>query len=147
MRGHLHSVDARFPAPGRSIRIALADDHAALRRTLRLLLEREDDMKVVGEAGNLATLMHLVGDRRPAVLVLDLRMRDGSVDEMIQRLREESPRTEIVIITMHESRMLADQVLKAGAMGFVLKDRADVELCDGVRRAARGLQYTSPRLA
>jgi DNA-binding NarL/FixJ family response regulator len=67
--------------------------------------------------------------------------------ERIRRLRKTFPRTEIVIATMRENRVLADQVLKAGAMAFVLKDRADVEQCDGVRSAARRIPYTSPDLA
>jgi DNA-binding NarL/FixJ family response regulator len=70
-------------------------------------------------------------------------MPDSSAVERIRRLRERFPGTEIVITMMHENRVLADQVLKAGAMAFVLKDRADVELCEGVRSAARRQQYTS----
>jgi DNA-binding NarL/FixJ family response regulator len=150
MRGHLHSVDAQMDADAshpRPIRVVLADDHAALRRSLRLLLDREKDMRVVGEAGDLETALWLVAAQRPAVIVLDLRMpSDGSAVERIRRLRERFPRTEIVITTMHENRAFADQILKAGAMAFVLKDRADVDLCDGVRSAALRLRYTSPGL-
>jgi DNA-binding NarL/FixJ family response regulator len=114
---------------------------------LKLLLDHEQDMRVVGETGDFVEALELVGARHPAVLVLDLRMSDGSVAERVQRLRDRAPGTKVVIVTMHENRLYADQVLEAGAMGFVRKDRADVELCDGIRCAAGGVKYISPRLA
>jgi two-component system, NarL family, response regulator NreC len=126
--------------------VVLADDHASLRRNLRRLLEREEDVDVVGEASDLEGAMRQILALRPRVLVLDLRMADGSSAERIDRLREQSPSTEIVVITMHRSEQFADLALKAGAVGFVLKDTADAELSDAVRRAARGLQYISPQL-
>jgi len=129
------------------IRVVLADDHAPLRRTLRLLLEREDDLKVVAEASDLQTAAREVAAHRPDVLIIDLRMSGGTSAEWIRRLRAQSPRTGIVVITMHESSLFAEHALNAGALGFVLKDRADEELCDAVRRVARGQAYTSPRLS
>ena len=149
MRGELPAVDAEIDGAacrGRVISVVLADDHPGVRRTLRLLLERELDLLVVGEADSFDAAVRLVGAHRPAVLVLDLRMPDGSTVQRIERLRAASPPTEIVMTTMHENAMFADAVLRAGAVGYVLKDRADLELCDAVRSAARGEQYRSPRL-
>ncbi|HSO99029.1 MAG TPA: response regulator transcription factor [Solirubrobacteraceae bacterium] len=131
----------------RPIRVVLADDHAPLRRTLRLLLEREDDLELVAEAGDLETALREVRARRPDVLVVDFRMPNGSSAERIGRLHEQSPRTAIVVITMHENPMFADHALEAGAIGFVRKDAADLELPDAVRSAARGVQYRSPHLS
>jgi two-component system response regulator NreC len=146
MSGQLHAVDGH-PADGSSgIRVILADDHPSLRRSLRRLLESEDDMNVVGEAGDLETAIRGVRSHGPDVLVLDLRMPDGASSERIKRLREQSPRTAIVIITLQENQMFADLAAKAGAIGFVLKDRADQELADAVRHAARGREYRSPHL-
>jgi DNA-binding NarL/FixJ family response regulator len=146
MSGHLRAVDDHGMTQLRPIRVVLADDHVPLRRNLRLLLEAEEDLKVVGEAGDLEGAIRQLQAYRPRVLVLDPRMPDGSIAGTIERLREHSPRTEIVIVTMHENEMFADQALKAGAIGFVRKDRADLELADAVRRAAHGLRYRSPRL-
>lgn len=146
MAGDLHAVGGHA-APGLSgIRVILADDHPPLRRNLRLLLEREEDMKVVAEAGDFEGAIRRMRSHHPDVLVLDLRMPDGTSSERIERLRAQSPRTAIVVITMQENEMFADLALKAGAIGFVLKDRADQELAAAVRHAARGLEYRSPRL-
>lgn len=148
MRGHLRSVQAGDLAESGTdpVRVVLAEDHAWLRRSLRLLLEREGDLDVVGEAGDLDTAMLQVRVHRPDVLVLDLRLGDGSSTERTQRLREQAPETEIVVVTLEANRSFATRVLRAGATGCVLTDSADLELCDAVRRAARGLQYMSPRL-
>jgi len=126
--------------------VVLADDHASMRRNLRLLLEGEENIEVVGEASDLESAMRQTRAGRPDVLVLDLSMLGGSGTEMIGRLREQSSNTEIVIITMHENWMYADQACGAGAVGFVLKDSADLELSEAVRSSARGVQYRSPRL-
>jgi two-component system, NarL family, response regulator NreC len=118
-----------------------------MRRTLRLLLESEDDLEVIAEAGDLETVMRHVREHRPRVLALDLGMPDGSSIEAIRRLRDEVPGLEIVVLTMEESPVFAQQALHAGAIGFVLKDMSDEDLPEAVRRAASGLHYVSPRVA
>lgn len=129
------------------IRVIIADDHTAVRRNLRLLLEGEDGVEVIAEAGDLSTVMRHVPAHVPRVLVLDLRMPHGSSIEAIRRLRSQVPDTEIVVLTMEESPAFAHQALDAGAIGFVLKDQADSELPVAVRRAARGEEFVSPRVA
>jgi len=131
---------------GRPIRVVLGDDHVLVRRNLRLLLDGEEGVEVVAEAGDLATVVRHVHDRLPHVLVLDLGRPDGSSIEAIRRLREEVPGTEIVVLTTEDSPAFAQQALDAGAIGFVLKEFADVELHRAVRAAARGEQYVSPRV-
>jgi two-component system response regulator NreC len=152
MSAHLHL--ARSPSepedPRRQalpITVILADDHHAVRRNLRLLLDREEDVEVVAEAADISAVLRHVPARVPHVLVLDLRMPNGSSTQAIQRLRSEVPETEIVVLTMEESPAFALQALDAGAIGFVLKDKADDELPAAVRRAARGEQYVSTRVA
>jgi two-component system response regulator NreC len=130
-----------------TIRVVLADDHALMRRTLRLLLEGEQDVEVIAEASDLASLVRHVDGHQPQVLVLDLGMPDGSSSEAIRQLRERAPQMQIVIVTMEENPVFAQRALAAGAIGFVLKDLADEELPEAVRLAARGEQFLSPRLA
>jgi two-component system response regulator NreC len=149
MAGHLQLVgrDASANSPKNGlIRVLLANDHARLRRNLRDLLEREHDIRVIAEASDLKGITHQLRTHQPEVLVLDASMSDGSTVERIQQLREQAPRTQTVLITMDKNRTLAEQALRAGALGFVLKDSADSELGTAVRSAARCQQYTSPRL-
>jgi two-component system, NarL family, response regulator NreC len=82
----------------------------------------------------------------PHVLVLDLQLPTGSSIDLIRRLRRQVPETEIVVLTMEASPLFAQQALDAGAVGFVLKDRADTELLAAVRQAAQGREYISPHV-
>jgi two-component system response regulator NreC len=147
---HLASVpERRGPARSRDdhVRIVLADDHAVMRRSLRLLLDNEANFDVVAEASNLAAVMEHVHGHVPHVLVLDLGMPNGSSIEAITRLRAQVPDTEIVVLTMEDSPAFAQRALEAGALGFVVKDRADSDLADAVRCASRGEHYLSPPIA
>lgn len=152
MSGDLHLV-AAAPDRGRTtrarfpVKVVLADGHAAVRRNLRQLLDREEGLTVVAEAADLSTAARHVHGQLPHVLVLDLEMPDGSSLETIRGLRAEVPETEIVVLTMLLSPALAQQALDAGAVGFVLKDMADGELPAALRNAASGAEYVSPQVA
>jgi len=137
-----------YPPPtGSPIRIVLADDQLAVRRSLRLRLEGENDVDVIAEAGDLFTAIRHVKNHVPHVLILDVRMPGGSSIEAIRRLRAEVPETEILVLTIEDSPVFAQQAIDAGAVGYVLKDGADGELSHAVRCAARGEAYVSPRVA
>lgn len=129
------------------IRVVLADDHTLMRRSLRLLLDGEDDVEVVAEAFDLATVVSHVGRHRPNVLVADLRLPTGSSIDVIRKLRAQAPNTEVVVLTMDESPLFAQHAMDAGAIGYVLKDRADSELVTAIRCAANGAEYVSARVA
>ena len=141
--GTMEGID-RADAP---IRVVLADDHRLVRRTLRLLLDGEQGVKVVAETGDIRDVVRHVQGQLPHVLVLDLQMPGGSSIEAIRLLRREVPETEIVVLTMEQSPAFAQRALDAGAVGFVLKERADTELAEAVRHAVRGEEYVSPRVA
>ncbi len=138
------------PAPEGSslgtIRIVLADDHAVVRSGLRLLLDSEEDFEVVAEASDVESARRYVHGHHPAVVVLDLNMPGGSSLEGIPLIREQSPGTQIVVLTMQEEPAFAREALAAGALGYVLKEAADEELVNAVRLAARGESYLNPRL-
>ena len=129
------------------IRVVLADDHTLMRRSLRLLLDGEDDVEVVAEASDLAMVVSHVGRHRPNVLVADLRLPTGSSIDAIRKLRAQAPDTEVVVLTMDESPLFAQHAMDAGAIGYVLKDRADSELLTAIRCAANGEEYVSARVA
>jgi two-component system response regulator NreC len=128
------------------IRIVLADDHAVVRRGLRLLLDGETDFEVVAEAGDIDAARRYTHGHRPAVLVLDLNMPGGSSLEAIPVIRAQTPETQIVVLTMQDEPEYAREALAGGAIGYVLKEAADAELVEAVRRAAVGDGYLNPRL-
>lgn len=133
-------------APADVITIVLADDHELVRAGLRLLLEAEDDFSVVSEAGDVAAAERRVAAHHPDVLVLDVHMPDGSSIPAIPRIRESSPVTRVVMLTMRDDPALAREALKAGASGYVLKEAARSELIQAVRFAATGRTYLNPEL-
>ena len=137
---------AAEPHPPGMVTIVLADDHEIVRAGLRLLLEAEPGFAVVSEAGDVALTERRVAAHRPRVLVLDVNMPDGSSLPAIPRLRAVSPRTNIVMLTMHNDPELAREALRAGATGFVLKESAKEELIQAVRLAADGRTYLTPEL-
>lgn len=129
-----------------SVKIVLADDHVVVRSGLRMLLDSEAGLEVVAEAGDVESARRYVRGHRPNVLVLDLNMPGGSSLEAIPLIREESPNTQIVVLTMQQEPAFARHALGAGAIGYVLKEAADEELVEAVRRAAVGESYLNPRL-
>jgi two-component system response regulator NreC len=130
-----------------AITVVLADDHAVVRSGLRLLLERTGDLEVVSEAGTAEDALRTVLGHKPAVLVLDLNM-PGELSSLdaIPRVADASPSTRVVVLTMQEDPEFARRALRAGASGYVLKEAADAELVEAIRRAAAGETYLTPSL-
>jgi DNA-binding NarL/FixJ family response regulator len=128
------------------ISVVLADDHEAVRRSLRQVLDGEENIEVIAEAKDLDSLLLVIGTR-PAVLALDPSLSGMPRLETLRRAHSQAPDTEIVILTMTDDPNLARQTLDAGATGFVLKDMAAEELPTAIRSAAAGERYVSPRIA
>ena len=129
------------------IKIVLADDHAVVRKGLRLLLDGEEGFEVVAEAGTAEDALRYVRAHRPQVLVLDLNM-PGNVNSLdaIPEVEASGDGTRVVVLTMQEDPEFARRALGNGAAGYVLKEAADDELVEAVRRAAAGDTYLNPRL-
>jgi two-component system, NarL family, response regulator NreC len=125
------------------IRLVIADDHAVVRAGLRLLLEAEDGITVVAEAGEIDTAERMVRAHRPDVLVLDLNMPGPASLPAIPELAQQ---TAIVVLTMQNDPAFARAALRSGALGYVLKEAADAELVGAVRAAADGRTYLNPEL-
>lgn len=133
--------------PSAPIRVVLADDHLMMRRSLRLLLDAEAGVQVVAEAGSQHAAVHHVRNHSPDVVVLDLRMGNGSGIESVRSIAEHSPGTATVVLSMEDDPLFAQRAIAAGAIAFVAKDLADEELALAVRAASRGEEYVSPRVA
>ncbi len=128
------------------IRVVIADDHAVVRRGLRQVLDAEEGFEVVAEAADLEGAKRYVRGHRPDVLVLDLNLPEGLSLDAIPKIRAECPDTQIVVLTMQNEPAYARQALSAGALAYVLKEAAESELVEAVRRASVGDTYLNPRL-
>jgi two-component system, NarL family, response regulator NreC len=127
--------------------VVLVDDHAVVRGALKALLDGQDEIEVVGEAGDIASARAVVAAQRPRVLVLDVNLPDGLAVDALAELREGSPETRIVLLTMERDLTLARRALAAGASGYLFKDSAHLELIEAVRAAAAGDQHLAPAVA
>jgi two-component system, NarL family, response regulator NreC len=127
----------------RAITIVLADDHQVVRAGLRLLLQGEEGMHVVGEAGDVPGALRLVETRRPDVLVLDLNMPGPPSLAAIAEIKDACA---VVILTMQSDPAFAREALQAGARAYVLKEAAGAELVSAVRTVAGGGIYLNPEL-
>ena len=127
--------------------IVLADDHPIVRQGLRALLETEPDFRVVGEAGDGLEATRLVERLQPNMLVLDLMLPGLSGLEVTRLVRQHSPQTHVVILSMHADESYVLEALKNGAIGYVLKDSSAADLVHAVREGAAGRRYLSPPLS
>jgi len=126
--------------------IVIADDHSVVRSGLRMLLDAEPGFEVVAEAGDVETATRYVRGYKPSVLILDLNMPGKPSLPAIPELREDFPNTQIVVLTMQDDPAFAREAMRAGALGYVLKEAADAELVEAVRMAATGTTYLHPQL-
>jgi two-component system, NarL family, response regulator NreC len=128
------------------VTVVIADDHAVVRKGLRMLIDAEPELRVVAEAGDVPEALRLTRLHRPRVLVLDLNMPGGSSLEAIPIASAGPEETAVVVLTMQDDASFARQALQTGAKGFVLKEAADGELLTAIRLAAAGETYLNPRL-
>jgi two-component system response regulator NreC len=131
---------------GDPISIVLADDHAVVRSALSLLLDAEEDLDVVAEAGDVESTVHQVREHRPDVLILDLNMPGGRTLGAVPQMLDASPRTGVVVLTMETDPAYAREAMQAGVLGYLLKQAVDEELVSAVRLAAAGKTYLQPEL-
>ncbi len=125
------------------IRVLIADDHAVLRSGLKLLINTQTDMKVIGEAGDFRTTREKVFELHPDVVTLDLSMPGGDAVRLIQDLTNEVPETRLLILTMHDDASMFRTAFAAGAAGYIVKSAADTELLTAIRTVAAGRSFVS----
>lgn len=125
-------------------RIVLADDHAVLRAGLRVLLNAEPDINVVGEAGDGEEALRAIAQFQPDIIVLDLMMPNVKGLDIIEQISKSYPHTRVLVLTMHADTQYIRHVVKAGGAGYVLKSSADTELIKAIRVVASGGSYLTP---
>ncbi len=130
-----------------TMRLLLVDDHEVVRSGLRMLLESEQDVQIVGEAGTGREALELVGQLKPDVVLMDISLPDLSGIEAAARIRELRPAAAVVALTIHEDKEYFFKMLEAGASGYIPKRAAPEELLTAIRAAAEGEVYLYPSLA
>jgi two-component system response regulator NreC len=125
-------------------RILLADDHAVLRSGLKMLLNAQDDLTVVGEATNGQETLSAVREHAPDLLLLDITMPKTDGLQVLQQVKRAYPNVRVLILTMHEEEGYLRRALEAGAAGYCPKSAADVELLSAIRAVMRGNVYIHP---
>jgi two-component system response regulator NreC len=128
-------------------RIVVVEDHQVVREGLRALLETQPDFGVVGEADNGLEVPHVVDHLRPDVLLLDLMLPGLNGMEVIRQVRQGSPTTRILILSMHANESYVLEALRSGAAGYLLKTASSSEMIAAVRAVVAGNRYLSPPLS
>ncbi|HSO13695.1 MAG TPA: response regulator transcription factor [Anaerolineales bacterium] len=129
------------------IHLLLVDDHEVVRRGLRMLLENEDDLDIVGEASTGEDAMEMVETLKPDVVIMDITLPDISGIDATRRIKEKNPAVAVVALTIHEDQQYFFEMLQAGASGYVPKRAAPNDLITAIRATHRGEMYIYPSLA
>lgn len=129
------------------IRVGIVDDHALVRDGLRLILEREPDIDVVGDAHDAVSAFAMAVNHRPHVIIVDLTLGGSDGIALLRDLTSRHPRIRLVTLTMHEHEETVRQAFLAGAAGYVVKGAPSVDLVAAIRAVARNQHYVHPVVA
>jgi DNA-binding NarL/FixJ family response regulator len=129
-----------------SVRVLIVDDHAVVRAGIKLLLEAEDDLEPVGEAGTGRDAIFQARALKPDVILLDVVMPDQSGLDVLPTLLHEQPDTKVLVLSMQDDPQYVREAFAAGASGYVLKEAADTEVVAAIREVAKGGRYVHPEL-
>jgi two-component system response regulator NreC len=128
------------------MRLVLVDDHPVVRKGLKVLLEERFMCEVAGEAGTGAEAVDLIARVRPEVAILDVKLPDMSGFQVAFAVKQRSPETRIIMLSMHADEFHVEEALRSGADGYVVKDALENEIIDAVRAVTAGKRYLSKML-
>jgi two-component system response regulator NreC len=130
----------------KAIRVLIVDDHAVVRSGLHLLLDAENDIEVIGEAGNVQEAIFEAREKKPDVVLMDVIMPGESGIEGVPKVLNEAPAARVLVLSMQDDPRYVHEAFAAGASGYVLKEAADAEVVAAVHEVAGGGRYVHPAL-
>jgi two-component system response regulator NreC len=128
------------------VRVLIVDDHAVVRAGLAMLVDAEEDLETVGEAGSAREAIFEARTSKPDIVLMDVMMPEQSGIEALPQLLHEHPETKVLILSMQDDPRYVREAFEAGASGYVLKEAADAELVAAIREVAGGGRYVHPEL-
>lgn len=131
----------------RSSKILIVDDHPAVREGLALRIAQQPNLKVCGEAGEVAEAIHQVEKTKPDLVIVDLTLKNGHGLELIKRLKARHPSIRILVWSMHPESLYAERAVRAGALGYVNKEHATEKIMDAIAQVLKGEYYLSETAA
>lgn len=137
------------PQPGLrkgKIRVLLVDDHPVLRRGLAQLINQESDMMVCGEAEEATKAFEAVGTLNPDVAVVDISLKRGNGIELVKNVKARFPTLAMLVLSMHDETLYAERALRAGALGYIMKEEATEQVLVAIRRVVNGEIFLSERM-
>ena len=134
-------------APPNAKRILLVDDHPVLRKGLVRLIDSKSEFVVCGEASTAVDAMTLIQELKPDLVIVDIGLPGTSGIELTKTIRSEFPQLPVLILSMHEEALYATRALRAGAMGYIVKQDAIDNIAAALREALHGRRYLSPVIA
>ena len=138
---------ARCPDKESKITVLLVDDHPIVRQGLKQLLEAEDDMIVCGEAETASEALRVAGETTPDMALVDLSLKNGSGLELIKDLKIRHPQIGVLVLSMHDETVYAERALRAGALGYIMKEKAPNRVIQALRTIHKGEVYLSETMA
>ena len=131
----------------RKASVFLVDDHPLVREHLTALIQHEADLHVCGEAADAPTALSLISQQVPDLVILDISLKRSNGLELIKSLKEIWPKLPVLVLSMHDEMLYAERSLRAGALGYITKEEATVNVLSAIRKVLRGQVYLSDRMA
>jgi DNA-binding NarL/FixJ family response regulator len=136
----------QFATQAKKYRVLLVDDHPIVRQGLALLIDREPDLAVCGEAEGAHSAFHAITTLRPDIVVLDISLSGPDGLDVLKEIRSKSASLPVLILSMHDESIYADRAMRAGANGYIMKQEATEKVLVAIRRILQGEVYLSDRL-
>jgi DNA-binding NarL/FixJ family response regulator len=128
------------------MKIVIADDYGILRQGLKSLIEKQDELEVIGEAADGSQVVEVARKLKPDLVIMDISMPNMNGIEATKEILSQNPKVKIIALSMHSNKRFVSEMLKAGAMGYVLKSYLFDELVRAINAADKGERYLSPRI-